>query len=63
MFQLEIRCFALGGKLYHNILCTIMKIQILPLLGEGSGCPLRIRLWNTKFEFKKKDSIEWDICC
>lgn len=43
----------LDGKLYNNVLCIIMEIQIL-LLGGGSGCPSRNRIWNIEFEFKGK---------
>lgn len=56
------RAGVLGGK-HNNILCIIVKIQILLLLGGESGCPLRNRLWNSKFEVKKKNSLEWDIYC
>lgn len=45
----------LGGKL--NILCIIIETDFVIIMG-GSRCSLRNRIWNTKSEFKRENSIE-----
>lgn len=49
--------FCMKLEIYNNYGNTDSVIM------RGSRCPLRNRIWNTKLEFKKKNSIEWDIYC